>query len=194
MPDSPSHSSSGKRARTRARLIEAALKVIGEKGFHAATLDDIATEAGVTKGAIYGNFKNKEELFLAIIELPAYGVRPVFRLGAPLKEQLRRFGEGVVAFLPTAEKRGVLFSEFQRYIQTHPELRKIVDERNRELVRRYAGSLAPYFREDELDMPLERFVVIADALLDGLIAQRFVTPSAVPDDLIVAAFERLAGS
>lgn len=191
MSDLPQAAPAGKRARTRMRLIEAAIKTIGEKGFYAATLDDIAAEAGLTKGAIYGNFKTKEELFLAILELPTQGVRPVFRSGASLKEQLRRFGEGVVAFLPAAAKRGVLFSEFQRYIQTHPEFRAKIDEQNREMVRRAAGRLSPYFSEAEIGMPLERFIVILDALIDGLIAQRLATPSAVPDDLIVAAFERL---
>ncbi len=191
MVDSPA-TVVGKRARTRARLLEAAAKVFAAKGFHAATLDDVAAEAGMTKGAIYGNFKNKEELFLAIFEVPAYGVRPVFRPGAPLKEQLRRFGEGVIAFLPTAEKRGVLFTEFQRHAMTHPEFRDSVDARSREFARRAAKSLEPYFDEAEIGMPIERFVVILDAIIDGLIAQRFLTPSLVPDDLIIAAFERLA--
>jgi hypothetical protein len=44
----------------------------------------------------------------------------------------------------------------------------------------------------QLGMPLDRFIVILDALIDGLIAQRFLTPSLVPDETIIAAFEALA--
>jgi len=57
----------GKRARTSEKLISAAAAVIGEKGYDRATLEEIAARAGMTRGAVYGNFKNKEELFLALI-------------------------------------------------------------------------------------------------------------------------------
>jgi AcrR family transcriptional regulator len=51
---------------TRSLLIDAAQEVFGEKGFLAATLDDIARAAGYTKGAIYKHFSTKEDLFLAV--------------------------------------------------------------------------------------------------------------------------------
>lgn len=52
--------------RTRSLLLDAAERVFSEKGFTAATLDDIAFAAGYTKGAIYKHFTTKEELFLAV--------------------------------------------------------------------------------------------------------------------------------
>jgi AcrR family transcriptional regulator len=51
---------------TRALLLDAAEEVFAEKGFTAATLDDIAHPAGYTKGAIYKHFTTKEDLFLAV--------------------------------------------------------------------------------------------------------------------------------
>ncbi|AMO62548.1 TetR family transcriptional regulator [Mycolicibacterium phlei] len=51
---------------TRTLLLDAAENVFGEKGFTAATLDDIAYAAGYTKGAIYKHFATKEDLFLAV--------------------------------------------------------------------------------------------------------------------------------
>ena len=51
---------------TRALLLDAAEEVFAEKGFTAATLDDIAHTAGYTKGAIYKHFAAKEDLFLAV--------------------------------------------------------------------------------------------------------------------------------
>jgi AcrR family transcriptional regulator len=53
---------------TRSLLVDAAEAVFGEKGFVAATLDDIASAAGYTKGAIYKHFSTKEDLFLAVSE------------------------------------------------------------------------------------------------------------------------------
>jgi AcrR family transcriptional regulator len=50
-----------------AEIIEAALTVFAERGFEAATTDEIAARAGIAKGAIYRYFDNKEELFRAVI-------------------------------------------------------------------------------------------------------------------------------
>lgn len=53
----------------RDKLLSAALKVFGKKGYASTTLDDIAREAGVTRGAIYWHFKGgKAEVFTAILE------------------------------------------------------------------------------------------------------------------------------
>jgi AcrR family transcriptional regulator len=51
---------------TRSLLLDAAEDVFAEKGFTPATLDDIASAAGYTKGAIYKHFATKEDLFLAV--------------------------------------------------------------------------------------------------------------------------------
>src|SRR5262245_46580462 len=55
-----------KRDRTRSKLLEAARSLIREKGHEETTLEDIAQRAGMTTGAIYGNFKNREDLFIAL--------------------------------------------------------------------------------------------------------------------------------
>jgi AcrR family transcriptional regulator len=57
-----------RRELTRTTLIDAAADVFAKRGFHAASLEEIAETAGFTRGAIYKNFENKEELFYAVIE------------------------------------------------------------------------------------------------------------------------------
>jgi AcrR family transcriptional regulator len=59
---------SGRRAQTRARLLDAAAQVYARQGFAGATLDEVAAEAGFTKGAVYGHFGSKENLLLALVE------------------------------------------------------------------------------------------------------------------------------
>jgi AcrR family transcriptional regulator len=53
--------------RTREDLLQAAIRVISEKGYEAASVKDIVAEAGYTKGALYTHFSSKQELFLEII-------------------------------------------------------------------------------------------------------------------------------
>ena len=48
-------------------LLEAGLRCFARRGFHSATMDEIAVEAGVSKGAIYWHYKDKQELFLSIM-------------------------------------------------------------------------------------------------------------------------------
>lgn len=55
-------------ARTRQLVLEAAQRRFLEHGFAATSLDDIAREAGFSKGAVYSNFAGKSDLFLAIVE------------------------------------------------------------------------------------------------------------------------------
>src|SRR5438445_2150565 len=57
-----------RRAMTRDHLLDAAAEVFAERGFHGATLDQVADAAGFSKGAVYSNFASKEDLFFALIE------------------------------------------------------------------------------------------------------------------------------
>jgi AcrR family transcriptional regulator len=59
---------SARKAQTRARLLEAAATVYARSGFNGATLDQVAAEAGFTKGAVYAHFGSKENLLLALLE------------------------------------------------------------------------------------------------------------------------------
>jgi AcrR family transcriptional regulator len=59
---------SARKAQTRTRLLEAAATVYARAGFNGATLDEVAAEAGYTKGAVYSHFGSKENLLVALME------------------------------------------------------------------------------------------------------------------------------
>jgi len=79
---------------TRAKLLKTALSVFSAKGYAAATLDDVAKAAKVTRGAIYWHFKSKADLYNTLIqELSARGttvVQQALAEGGTLIEMLRR--------------------------------------------------------------------------------------------------------
>jgi len=56
------------RAQTRERLLTAARGVFARRGFHGASVDEIASEAGFSTGALYSNFDGKEDLFLVLMD------------------------------------------------------------------------------------------------------------------------------
>src|SRR6476646_8049035 len=56
------------RANTRERVLTAARSVFANRGFHGASVEEIASEAGFSTGALYSNFDGKEDLFLVLME------------------------------------------------------------------------------------------------------------------------------
>ena len=181
----------GKRSRTRARIIEAAVEVIREKGFYRASLEEVASRAGMTRGAIYGNFASRDELFEAVIETRWRPIMPL-RQGATLKEHMRIVGDAVVAAIPARRAQALGALSLQIYALTHENARVRIANLNRELYRRGGQQLAEALPPGELPMPADEFVRVLHALADGLLLLRFLQPDLITDDLIVAAFDALA--
>ena len=86
---------------TRAKLLEAGFHEVYEHGFRAASLESILASAGVTKGALYHHFPNKQALGYALVD-EVIGVFMVERLLTPLRETrdpisaLQQHGLGIV--------------------------------------------------------------------------------------------------
>src|SRR6185436_2919539 len=95
-----SHRKGDKRDRTRAKLLEAARSLIREKGYEHTTLDAIADRAGMTTGAIYGNFKNRDELFLSLGQTYWPPIKPNVRPRATYPEIMRAMADATLAALP----------------------------------------------------------------------------------------------
>lgn len=132
---------------TRSLLIDAAEEVFGEKGFLAATLDDIAHTAGYTKGAIYKHFSTKEDLFLAVSD--RYWRRyfdhftevmaPATEVGArELDEIARRWSE---LSRDRGAEHAALGHEFTLYLLRNPEARDRVAAKRLEAVEALADFI-----------------------------------------------------
>src|ERR1700754_3280339 len=115
--DSPRRQPKGdKRDRTRAKLLEAARSLIREKGYEHATLDAIAERAGMTTGAIYGNFKNRDELFMALAVRQWAPIRPRFRPGSSFADKMRAVADATLASIPDRRPAAVGALNFRAYV------------------------------------------------------------------------------
>ena len=75
------------------QILEAAFRVFGTRGLHQATLDDVAREAGITKGTIYLYFPSKADLFTAMLKARVNDIMPAVeapRAGRPGPAMRRR--------------------------------------------------------------------------------------------------------
>jgi len=181
-----------KRARTRAALIAAAAEVIGEKGYERTSLEEVAARAGMSRGAIYGNFKSKDELLVAFVEARWRPVAPRLRRGAPLREQLRALGAAVAEAADTRRIQAAGVLSFQLYALTHEAMRRELAARNAQVYAAMEAAMQGYFDPAELPMPPADFVRVLHAMSDGFIVARFLQPEVYTHELIVAAFEALA--
>jgi AcrR family transcriptional regulator len=194
MPGTISSKEKGtKRLRTRARLVDAAARVVAEKGFERTSLEDVAARAGMTRGAIYGNFRNKEDLFLAVVATKWQPIVPPFKEGASFEDQMRGLADAVVAAMPARRSAAIGAASFQLYALTHQVMRERVAAANAEIYRQMAAGLRHFGAEAELAMPPDLFVRVAHALIDGLMFLHALTPELIDDSVVRAALGMLGG-
>jgi AcrR family transcriptional regulator len=182
----------GKRARTRAALVEAAAALIAERGMQELSLEAVAERAAMSRGAYYGNFKDRDELFMAVLESRWKPVRPVFRPGASLRVQMRILAQAVIASVPARQAMAVRALEFQLYALKQPAMRARLAQFSAEAYHNAQAALLEVVPADALPMPAPIFVRVLHCLMDGLLFERFQVPQEITDEVIVAAFEALA--
>jgi len=177
-----------RRAMTREHLLEAAAVVFARNGYHGASLDEVAAAAGFTKGAVYSNFKSKEDLFLALIDHRIDNMTAAFsaELDAPAvpDEQLPRIQHLIARNFD--RDQGALYFEFMAYAARNPETRaKLADRARRG--RDAATRLITEEHERMGTVPAYPIPVLAQmmlALFDGLANLWFLDPELVDDEML----------
>ena len=176
-------------ARTRSKLLEAAGKVFACRGMERATVDEVAGEAGYTKGAFYANFKSKEELFLAMLD-ERFGKRleeidRVLSSGASVEDQARQAGRDFSEFLATDPEWSRLFFEFAVQAMRDEEFRQELVTRHRTIRSRIAEGFQAH--ADTLGgkppIPAEHVAMMTYAMADGFALARILEPEDIPDDM-----------
>src|SRR5882757_4445209 len=188
---SPAQPQGGKRERTRQKLVSAAASLFQARGIDAVSLDEVAAHAGLTKGAIYGNFENKEDLVYAVAV--GYGRRPkpIFNAAEPIALQLKRLVADASAKTPGALKRLAFLTELDLYVLTHDSVKKRMYKLAHERYREAAANLTQVARPGELPLPPLEFAIVVHALFNGLLYQRAIWPEVVTDEVMLGALRAL---
>ena len=175
---------------TRAELIAAAGRVFARSGFHGASLEAVAREAGYTTGAIYWHFKSKDELFLGVFE--AYTTTRVreyeeIQRGVDARElSPRAWADQWMQRLRDEPEFLVLILEFAVHAWRNPSLREAFATRmaaGRLAVARILDEEAA--RADfELPMPAEELGTVIRELGTGLGIAKLIDPEGIRDALL----------
>ena len=180
-----------RKAQTRDLLLEAAAKVFARRGFHGASVEEIADEAGFSTGALYSNFSGKEDLFLALLdEEIAEDVRKyddIFERARSVDEQARGGADEWMRELQRDPEHFALFIEFWAYAARDPELRRRFAARFgafREAFGRMVQKGATEMGVELSPGIAEQLGTVVNALGNGMALEKVSDPDAVPDELL----------
>jgi AcrR family transcriptional regulator len=178
------------KANTRERLLGAARTVFARSGFHGASVEEIASEAGFSTGALYSNFEGKEDLFLAVMESAidkhAHEISDAVSARSSVTERATGGARQWMTMIEREPEVLLLFMEFWAYGVRDAQVRSKVAAqfaRVRELLTRLIADGVREFGL-ELDIPAEQLAVAIDALADGIARQKLADPDAIPDELM----------
>lgn len=182
-----------KRQRTRRKLLEATRELVREKGYSHTTMQDVAERAGMTSGAIYGNFKNRDELFLALAEEYWGPIHAEFAPNSTFAEKMEVLARATVQAIPERSTAAIGALTGRAYALSHPAVLERVQELTSKAYGEGATWLTDVTRPEELPLPPELMVRVIHALTDGLLFQKILTPELISDEVFYAAFSLLAG-
>ena len=186
-----------KQAQTRSSLMSSAAKIFCKHGMEKASIEEVAEDAGYTKGAFYANFKSKQELFLAMLdERFTERIEEVDRAfaagsGESPPEQARHAAADFAHALRTDPAYKRLYLEFASYALRDEDFRQ-------ELLTRFATlreRLEAVYRRRaeeyglELDIPLERVVRMVIAMADGWMMWQLLEPEGIDEELLESMME-----
>jgi AcrR family transcriptional regulator len=177
-----------RKAQTRADLLSAARTVFLRRGFHGASLEEIAQEAGYTKGAVYSNFEDKAALFLAVLD-DHYGQRVVAYAGIMLDDDFETGLREVSRFMGSADSNEPgwlpLLSEFIAHAARDDELKAAYLEIRSKFLDAVARILDGTQERHGMRfiLPSSEVARASSLLVRGFSAERQLDPARVPPEL-----------
>jgi AcrR family transcriptional regulator len=179
-----------KQAHTRTCLMESARRIFARRGLDQASIDEVAADAGYTKGAFYANFKSKEELFLAMLdERFAERVEELDRVLATegtMEDHVREAGANFMRYLGADPEWQRLFFEFTAYAARNEEFRQELVTRYRAVRKRMAEVFAEHAKAQGIESSVEKKEPIAlmlCAMANGVALENLIDPEVMDDDV-----------
>jgi AcrR family transcriptional regulator len=175
----------------RRRILEAARAVFVARGYHATTLDQIAEQAGFTKGAVFSRFASKAELFFELYDariterVAAIQALPRARGVKTTEAMVRQW----LARLRGDEAWSLLVLEFRLEAARDPALLARYRTLYERLVLGVAVGVARDTEAAGIALPMTPVEVahLGLALANGLLMERLAAPKAVRDELVLQA-------
>jgi AcrR family transcriptional regulator len=181
------------KARTRERLLGAAEAVFRRQGYHGASLDQVAAEAGFTKGAVYSTFESKADLFLALLDRRAAGRRDEFTALLSESDTVEEFvAEASRSFARSVGGERDFWSaliEFMTVVGRDPLLRERFSRHHDASRETVAASISQWMAKNRNRSAIDprRLATTIISVNNGLTLEGLLSPDEVDVDLYVEA-------
>ena len=177
------------KARTRSALLEAGASVFAHRGFHAATVEDIAATAGFTRGAFYANFRDKADLLLTLLDSESRSNLDALdrKLDAdPAAHGLHALAAWFDETFATPSPLEVAVAEFAPHALRDPEHAARMRQRLREVQERVTAIIERECARAEFSLPIPaaHFATMIIAVVDGLAGLHRLDPETAPTELL----------
>jgi AcrR family transcriptional regulator len=146
----------------RATLLAAALEVFTAMGYHAAAMDEIADQAGVSKPVLYQHFPSKLDLYLAVLDIHCdYLVADIRAAVSSTTENAGRVLATVNAYFDFINREGEAFRLlFESDMAVEPQVRERLNRMSYECATAFSDAITA-----ETDMPAESSMLLAIGLI-----------------------------
>lgn len=178
------------REETRRALVQSASEIFARRGYHAATVDEIAENAGYSQGALYSNFASKDALLQATaqayVEQQAERWAQDFQAAKDAEAQLRAPADAWMAAVSERPEEFLLFMELWALAARNPSLKKgfaAAWSSGRSFMAEAVSQIAAEANLGLTEQGTADAVALVDALGIGLAVRKMVQPEVVPDKL-----------
>lgn len=181
----------------RRRVLDSARREFAAHGFDGVSLDQIATAAGFSKGAVYSNFATKSELFMALMDESVSARLEAARdvqLGGPGDRVARRLGDRLIAEFAGDSDWQLLLIEFWLRAMRDPSAREPFVTYRRHMREAIAEEIERKFPGGDSELTSMEIATTILALSNGLAIERLLDPGAGDERLLGVALDRVLDS
>ena len=187
------------RSLTREKLLDAAEELFAKRGYNGVSVDQVADTAGFSKGAVYSNFENKEELFLALFDRHVEREAEIWRKIFETPQTLVARMEAVKAMLtnkPDADSVWTMLElEFALYAMRGGDAREKLAHRYASIRKSMSAAFEMHFVENNLEptMPPDELATLLFSTAFGVRIQISLDENAVSQNFWENTLNHLLG-
>lgn len=182
------------RSEVRRQVLDAALAVFAQQGFDGASMDDVASAAGFTKGALYSNFAGKDELFRALMDQQiTRRIELIGDLLDPNATDPADIGRALTEAALSDRDWQLLFLEYWARAVRDPAVRTRFLADRRELRQRVTDVAERILDATNRtsNVPADQLTIVLLALSNGLAIEGLIDPTDVPGDIFASILTTL---
>jgi AcrR family transcriptional regulator len=171
----------------KALIMDTALELFANEGYHPISISKIAKEAGIAKGLLYNYFESKEDLLLTIMTKGLEDMIAVFdpdNDGVLTEEEMDNFITEIFSMIKDNHNYWKLY--YAVFLQ--PKVHELLSEKFEELYKKMVEMLIVYYESHGVKNP-EQEALLFGALLDGLAFNYIMNPNMFPIDGLIQSLK-----